>query len=365
MIASASSVSADASASSGLQVHDGAVAEREREDVESARIATEPHRPRREGVPQLVVPQVASDEPRQPEPPHDVVRVARRVLHERVEGSPQWRQAADIAIREPRHQAVQEEVGRSWRSRWGRSAARGLGRLPHADAATETPGEDRGSERLEIRLAGGAAVDGLESLRCIEQQRRGVVAARPREHDLGAEARGPGGEVLVQRARLRSRQELVSRVGCPGFEVRACGGQRSPAPLGRIGRQLRRVRQERRSSRRASSCLCAVGRALELGGDRLVDTHRGTSAMPRPTIGIGVRIGRLRQRAMRSSPLRRRRRPVHRRSHQRMPEADTGSDLDEPRVLRRSERGRLEAEPVSRTPEQRRVADRLGGRQQQ
>jgi hypothetical protein len=48
-----------------------------------------------------------------------------------------------------------------------------------------------------------------------------------------------------------------------------------------------------------------------------------------------------------------------------MPEADTGSDLDEPRVLRRSERGRLEAEPVSRTPEQRRVADRLGGRQQQ
>ena len=43
-----------------------------------------------------------------------------------------------------------------------------------------------------------------------------------------------------------------------------------------------------------------------------------------------------------------------------MPEADTGSDLDQLRVFRRGERAPLDAEPVSRAPHERRVADRLG-----
>jgi hypothetical protein len=73
--------------------------------------------------------------------------------------------------------------------------------------------------------------------------------------------------------------------------------------------------------------------------------------MPGPAISVDIRIGRLRQRPMRISPLGRGRRPVHRRSHQWVPEADTGSDLDELRVLRRGERALFDAEPVSRAPD--------------
>src|SRR3954468_5653638 len=48
-----------------------------------------------------------------------------------------------------------------------------------------------------------------------------------------------------------------------------------------------------------------------------------------------------------------------------MPEPDTGSDLDQLRVFRRGERAPFDAEAVSRAPDERRVADRLGRGQQQ
>jgi hypothetical protein len=82
--------------------------------------------------------------------------------------------------------------------------------------------------------------------------------------------------------------------------------------------------------------------------------------MPRTPIGIGVRIGRLRQRPMRNPPLRKDRRPVHRGSHEWMPEPNAGSDLDQLRVFRRGERVPVYAEPASRTPDERRVPSRFG-----
>src|SRR5918992_682975 len=48
-----------------------------------------------------------------------------------------------------------------------------------------------------------------------------------------------------------------------------------------------------------------------------------------------------------------------------MPEADTGPDLDELRVLCRSERAPVDAERLSRAPDERRVTQRLGRGQQQ
>jgi hypothetical protein len=68
---------------------------------------------------------------------------------------------------------------------------------------------------------------------------------------------------------------------------------------------------------------------------------------------------------MRSSPLSKGRRPVHRGSHQRMPEADTGSDLDQLRVFCRGESAPVDAEPLSRAPHERRVTQRFGRGQQQ
>ena len=48
-----------------------------------------------------------------------------------------------------------------------------------------------------------------------------------------------------------------------------------------------------------------------------------------------------------------------------MPEADTGSDLDELRVFCRGERASFDAERLSRAPDERRVTHRLGRGQQQ
>ena len=48
-----------------------------------------------------------------------------------------------------------------------------------------------------------------------------------------------------------------------------------------------------------------------------------------------------------------------------MPEADTGSDLDELGVFRRGERASVDAELLSRAPDERRVTQRLGRGQQQ
>jgi hypothetical protein len=48
-----------------------------------------------------------------------------------------------------------------------------------------------------------------------------------------------------------------------------------------------------------------------------------------------------------------------------MPEADTGSDLDQLRVFCRGERALFDAEPVSGAPDERCVTHRLGRSQQQ
>jgi hypothetical protein len=214
-------------------------------------------------------------------------------------------------------------------------------------------------------LASHRRVERFEAPGGIEQQGRSLAAARAGERDLRAQPLQPRALKRIERRELGGRQQLERRIRCPGIELRLRGSQGPPAPLRRIGGQLRRVRQERRSRRRAPTGSRPVGRALQLGGHRLVDTHRRVGTVPRPTIGIGIRIGRLRQRPMCISPLGKVRRPVHRGSHQWMPEADTGSDLDQLRVLCRGERAPFDAEPVSRAPDERRVTDRLGRGQQQ
>ena len=154
-----------------------------------------------------------------------------------------------------------------------------------------------------MRLASHRGVERFEAPGGIEQQGRGVAAARAGERDLRAQALQPGALQLVERGKLGGRQQLERRVRCGGIELGLRGGQGPPASLRRIGGQLRRVRQESRRRRRASARLRTVGRALQLGGHLLVDAHRRLSTMPCQTIGVGIRIGRLRQRPMRSSPL--------------------------------------------------------------
>lgn len=88
-------------------------------------------------------------------------------------------------------------------------------------------------------------------------------------------------------------------------------------------------------------------------------------AMPCPPIGIHAGIGRLGQRAMRHAAVGLGCRPVDRRAHQRMAESHASTELDQAGGLGRGDRVGSDAESLSRAPEQRHVADRLGRRREQ
>ena len=247
----------------------------------------------------------------------------------------------------------------------GRRRGRGRPRRPPAPPSPppRRPAKIARSERLEVASrAPGPASSGSSRLAAVEQQRRRVAAAPAGERDLGAQPVQPRALQLVERAQLRDGEQLQRGVGRAGVELGLRRGQRPRAPRRRVGRQLGRPLQERGRRRDAAAGLGPAGRALELGGDRLVGSRRRVGAMPRPAVGVELRVGRLGQRAvhLRRSP--RRRRAVGRRAHQRMPEPHPCAELDQPRRLGRRRRVAPDPEPLGRAPQQRRVADRLGRR---
>ena len=68
----------------GVHVHNGTVGQGKSKDTERAGVASPPDRASGQLMPCLVVPHVAGDQPRQPEPAHGVVLVTPGVLPERL-----------------------------------------------------------------------------------------------------------------------------------------------------------------------------------------------------------------------------------------------------------------------------------------
>ena len=104
---------------------------------------------------------------------------------ERLQGSPQRRNARDEALGEPRGQTIEEIVHQPWRLWSRRRGSGGLGRLPHA-GSVEVAGEDRCSERFQVGLARLSVVLLFEPLGRVEQQVRGAPSAPDGEDDLGS-----------------------------------------------------------------------------------------------------------------------------------------------------------------------------------
>src|SRR5262249_6536828 len=76
------------------------------------------------------------------------------------------------------------------------------------------------------------------------------------------------------------------------------------------------------------------GRPLQLGSDVLVRPGCGLGLVPRTAIGVGIRVGRLRERRVQLLPVWQRCRPVDRRADQRMPEPHLDAKLGQPRPTR-------------------------------
>ena len=87
--------------------------------------------------------------------------------------------------------------------------------------------------------------------------------------------------------------------------------------------------------------------------------------MPRTTVRIGLPIGRFCQRQVNRAAILCRRRPVHRRAHQRMAERHPPADGQQSFRLRGLRVRRPDTEPLGRAPQQQRIADRLRRRHQQ
>jgi hypothetical protein len=214
-------------------------------------------------------------------------------------------------------------------------------------------------------LASHRGVERLQAPGGSEQQRRSVAAARAGEHDLRAQPLQPRALKLVERGKRGGRQQLECRVRCRGIELRLRGIHRPLSPPRRIGAQLGRACQERRSRRRTATGLRPVGRALQLVRHRLVGPGRRLRPVPGATIGIGIRIGRLGQRSMHLLAVARVSGPVGGRPHEWMAEPHPDPELDQPGVLGRHTRVASDPEALGRAPQQAHVADRFGRRHQQ
>jgi hypothetical protein len=86
--------------------------------------------------------------------------------------------------------------------------------------------------------------------------------------------------------------------------------------------------------------------------------------VPGTAIGVDIRIACHRQRFMDSLPVAQRCSPIRRRAHKRMAELHACADMKQLVSLRRGESARSEPERLGRTPDNRRVAHRVGRRQE-
>jgi hypothetical protein len=87
--------------------------------------------------------------------------------------------------------------------------------------------------------------------------------------------------------------------------------------------------------------------------------------VPRAAIGIDLGIGRCRQSLMCTPPPFGRRRAVDRRAQEGVAKGHPGGERQQSRRFRRSCCLRAELEALGCAPQQRRIADRLGGRDEQ
>ena len=132
-----------------------------------------------------------------------------------------------------------------------------------------------------------------------------------------------------------------------------------------LGCQRGGALEEGSDGRQSAARLRPSGGALELGGDLLVGHGRRLRPVPGAAIRVELRIGCVRQRAVDLASLVRLGRAVDRRANQRMTERHRAVERQQAFRLD-GVRGRLrDPELPRRAPQERRVAERLGRRQEQ
>ena len=169
----------------------------------------------------------------------------------------------------------------------------------------------------------------------------------------------------VQRLCLCDRQQPQRRVVRSGLVLALCGEERALCPAPRIGRELDGTLVECRPRRHAAARPRSTRRALQLGGDVLVEPGCRVRKVPGAAIRIDIGIGGLGQRAVDALALLRRCRSLDRRADKRMTEAHLSPEIDQSRAGERRGRVRPDAQLRGRPPHQHRIPDRLGCRDEE
>ncbi len=254
-----------------------------------------------EQVPAPLVPQYLGGGAREPEPAQlfaggDVFagEGAQRPLERR--------RCGRVSLCDQQRQPIQQQI---WRVRWLRHHRRGPGSLSCLAQTVPchgTVGVYGKGERLQISLPRQPGVERFEASRGLEQLRWNAAAAAGGERDLPAQQVGPGSLELIKRSGLRRSQQPQGRIERAGLGRCARGGQRALRPLGRLKRQRRGTLEESGRRGQTAARLGAVGGSLELGCDVRIGRGRRLGAVPRASIGIGARIGRLGDGTVGSAP---------------------------------------------------------------
>ena len=124
--------------------------------------------------------------------------------------------ARDIALAGEEGEPVEQQIAGA-RGGLPVGGQNGRGDLARIAAAHQAVGGEGRRERVEVGLARERRIQRLEPPGRLEQQRRSVAAARHREGDLRVQQLGAGLLELVQRSRLRDRQQPQRRVGRAGL----------------------------------------------------------------------------------------------------------------------------------------------------
>ena len=280
-------------------------------------------------------------------------------------GPPQQRCSGCRSVGDQQRKTVQHQVDQTRRVRWRGKGPGGAGDLKQVAGARQISGEECRLPRVDIRLAGQVEVERFEPL-CRLQQKRGSVAAQAGgERDPPAQQIRPGGLKLVHRPGLRRGHEVAGLAELAGLQAGLRRGQHAFGAEPRVGRQVRRAFQERRSGGQSAARLCPARAAIKLRGDILVGFRRGLGQVPGPSVRVSVRVGDPGQRGMCAPPRPLRGRVIGRRADQRMPEPHPRLPRHQPLGLCGLARLRTGPQLPGRLRHQRRIPGRVGRRHRQ
>ena len=311
-----------------------------------------------ERVPGVVVEQLRGDAGRDPcAAQFALVRIGRvpKQLQRTLEDRGPLREAVGVQHGE----TVDEHVGRARRLRSGRRSASGLRR---GDASVaESAGAGGRLERFQVGLTRCPDIEGLERSGRVDEQLRRVGGAADVQCDLSAQALRDRAVELIERALRRGRDEVGRSVGQTDQPLRPRRRQRTLGAASWLGRELGGALEERGGGSETSTRLRPAGGGFQVVGHVLVQRKRRVCSVPGAAVRVERRIGDRRKLAVRASPLLGRHSPVDGRPKKWMPEGDSRPDLDQVGLYRRSSRVGGNAESRSGAPEQQRIAERLGG----